>query len=283
MIPLSRILVLLLATAASSLAVLASDFPVVPVWPGIPPGSENKTGDEQVRLSGEGEHADHVVSHVHRPTLTVILPSAARATGVGIIICPGGGHRELWMDHEGYNVARWLADHGIAAFILKYRLAHEEGSTYRVEVESLADAHSAVRLVRARAAEWHVDPARVGIMGFSAGGDLAALAAARPTDASARVAFQALIYPGDAAAIEPVKSAPPAFLACGDADTVTPPDILANMYLRFHNAHVPAELHIYTGAGHGFGLRTTNHSPAGRWLDRLHDWLGERGFLATSP
>ncbi len=254
------------------------DAPVIPLYSGTAPGSENKTGDEQVRITDTGEH---VVHNIHRPTLTVYLPPPATATGAAVVVVPGGGHRELWMDHEGYNVARWLADHGIAAFILKYRLAREEGSTYRVEVESLADAQRALELVHARAAEWHVDPARVGIIGFSAGGELAALAAARSTTAANRPAFQGLLYPGHATAIVPEKNSPPAFLAGGDADNVTPPDALAQVYLRFHSAGVPAELHIYTGAGHGFGLRATNKFPAGTWLDRFRDWLGERGFLAT--
>src|SRR5664280_1042269 len=111
-----------------------------------------------MRLSPEGEH---ILSGIHHPSLTVFLPPRNGATGAAVVICPGGGHRELWMDHEGYNVARWLAEHGIAGFVLKYRLAREEGSTYKVAVHALVDVQRAVRLVRSRAAEWGVDPARV--------------------------------------------------------------------------------------------------------------------------
>src|SRR6266849_1027310 len=127
----------------------ADEATVIPIWPGDAPGSEGQTAPEKVRLSPDGEH---IVSSIHHPSLTIYLPAADKATGAAVVICPGGGHRELWMDHEGYNVARWLSGHGIAAFILKYRLAKDEGSPYQVEVHSLADAQRALRLVRSRAA-----------------------------------------------------------------------------------------------------------------------------------
>jgi acetyl esterase/lipase len=264
--------------------------PVILLWPGDAPGSEGKTAEEKVRLSPEGEH---ILSGIHRPSLTVFLPAKDKATGVAVVICPGGGHRELWMDHEGYNVARWLAAHGIAGFILKYRLAHEEGSTYQVGIHSLANAQRAVRLVRSRAAEWNVDPARVGVMGFSAGGELAALAgmhfargadgAVDPVDRQgSKPAFQALLYPGNPESIVPVRDSPPAFLACGYDDQADISEGLARVYLRFKQTGVPAELHIYTGAGHGFGLRESNHFPAGAWPERFREWLADRGFLGGS-
>jgi endo-1,4-beta-xylanase len=272
-------------------AALAADAPlVVPLWSGEAPGSEGQTAPEKVKLSPDGEH---IVSSIHRPSLTAYLPAAGQATGAGVVICPGGGHRELWMDHEGYNVARWLADHGIAAFILKYRLARDEGSTYQVSVHSLADAQRAIRLVRSRSAEWGVDPARLGIIGFSAGGELAALAAMRfagpaPRDGDAvdrldaRPSFQALIYPGSPDTILPARDSPPAFLACGYDDGAEISQGLPRVYLRFKMVNVPAELHIFTGAGHGFGLRATNQFPAGAWPDRFREWLADRGFLAAA-
>lgn len=264
----------------------AANEPVVALWPSAPGSTEVP---EKVRVTEKGEH---VISSVHQPSLTVFLPAKDQATGAAVVVCPGGGHRELWVDHEGFAVARWLADHGIAAFVLKYRLARETGSTYRVDVEALADAQRALRLVRSRATDWGIDPARLGIMGFSAGGELAALASARGTDGSAdaadpldrlssRAAFQALVYPGNSKSIQPAKDTPPAFLVCGYDDR---PDIssgLAEVYLRFKSAGVPAELHIYTGTGHGFGLRATTQ-PVGEWPVRLREWLGERGLLRTS-
>lgn len=284
----------LLLSASSVFGRLSPDnsaLPVIPLWPPeVTDAAVKAKGPEHVRVTDAGEH---VVSNIQQPSLTLVLPEPGRATGAGIVICPGGGHRELWMDHEGYTVSRWLADRGVAAFIVKYRLAREEGSTYRVDVESLADAQRALRLVRHRAAEWGVDPGRVGIAGFSAGGELAALAAAHGADGdsassdpiareSSRVAFQALIYPGNAKSIQPVKGASPAFLVCGYDDAPQFSEELPRVYLRFKQAGVPAELHLYTGVGHGFGLRSSNALPAGHWIDRLYEWLGASGFLRAS-
>ncbi|HEX2860414.1 MAG TPA: alpha/beta hydrolase [Lacunisphaera sp.] len=272
-----------------TISLAAAEPPVIPLWPGDAPGSEGRTAPEKVRVTDSGER---VISGVHQPTLTVYLPAPGTASGTAIVICPGGGHRELWTDHEGHTVARWFAERGIAAFVLKYRLAREEGSTYRVDVEALADAQRALRLVRARAAEWQVDPARLGIMGFSAGGEVAGLAsrrfdAGRPdaTDPiereSSRPAFQALIYPGRSASIEPAAGHPPAFLLCGYDDRADIAEGLAQAYLRFKQAKVPAELHILTGAGHGFGLRPSTPQPLAAWPERLREWLGERGLLSS--
>ncbi|HVU25698.1 MAG TPA: alpha/beta hydrolase [Opitutus sp.] len=266
----------------------APEPPVIPVWPGIAPGAEGRTDDEQVRFYEPGH--EHIVSQVHRPTVTVYLPAAGKATGAGLLIIPGGGHRELWMDHEGYNVGRWCADHGIAGFVLKYRLAHEPGSTYRVEVESLADAQRALRLVRSRAQEWGVDPERVGVIGFSAGGELAALVGQRfggadpnATDPvlrqSDKPAFQALVYPGNSGSIVPTKDSPPAFLLGGYGDNAQMTEGLAQIYIRFKEAGVPAELHIYSGIGHGFGIRASNHTPSAEWPERFREWLAQSGFL----
>jgi acetyl esterase/lipase len=278
-------LALLGATCIASLS--AAPAPVVLLWPAVAPGSEGKTAPEKVRITDTGEH---VVASVHQPSLTVYLPAPGRATGAGVIVMPGGGHRELWVDHEGHAVAQWLADHGIAAFVLKYRLAREEGSTYQVEVEPLQDAQRALRLVRSHGAEWNVDPDRVGVIGFSAGGELAALVSRRHdagrADAADPVerlgckpAFQGLIYPGNSGTIAPAKDSPPAFLACGYGDRADISEGLAKVYLLFKQAGVPAELHIYAGAGHGFGLRASNKSPSATWIDRFADWLADRGML----
>lgn len=260
---------------------------VIPVWPGVPPGSENKNDIERVRVT---EGGDHVVSNVHRPTLTVYLPPRDGATGAGVVVMPGGGHRELWVDHEGHAVASWLSERGVAAFVLKYRLAREAESTYSVEEHALQDAQRALRLVRGRADGWGLAPDRVGVLGFSAGGEVAALAAMRydagiagSTDAidrqSSRPAFQALIYPGRAASIQPAKDSPPAFLACGFDDRPDIAEGLANVYLLFKKAGVQTELHIFSGVGHGFGLRPRNRGPVAGWPQRFLEWLGERGFV----
>jgi endo-1,4-beta-xylanase len=262
---------------------------VVEIWPGVPSGSEGKTGAEAVRVTESGEH---VISSVHRPTLTVYLPGD-RATGAGVVVMPGGGHRELWVDHEGHAVATWLSERGVAAFVLKYRLARETESTYTVEGHALADAQRALRLVRSRRVEWRVMPDRVGVIGFSAGGELAALTALKYDDGIAgssdaierepsRPAFQALVYPGRSAAIEPTRDSPPAFLVAGFDDRPDISEGLANVYLRFKKAGVPTELHIFSGVGHGFGLRARTKGPVAGWPQRFHEWLGERGFLAPA-
>lgn len=281
------ILQALLLCAALTVPAIAAERLIVPLWSGTAPGSEGKTELEKVRISDGG---DHVVSSVHRPSLTVYLPAKAETTQAAVLVIPGGGHRELWMDHEGYNVAQWLAERGIAAFVLKYRLAREEGSSYRVEAESLHDVQRALRLIRSRAVEWRVDPARLGVIGFSAGGELAALSAARGNDGSAnasdaieresaRPAFQALIYPGNSKAILPEQNAPPAFLVCGANDRPDISEGLGQVYLRFKTVKVPVELHIYANAGHGFGIRATNRTASAAWPERFHEWMRDSGWL----
>lgn len=163
---------------ASSLRVTAAEPQVILLWPGGTLGSEGKTAEEAVRLSPGGER---VVSSVHHPSVTGYLPAKEAATGAAVIIAPGGGHRELWTDHEGHNVARWLSERGVAGFVLKYRLARERDSAYTVEGHALADTQRAIRLVRKRALEWGLNPECIGVMGFSAGGELAALAGTRYT------------------------------------------------------------------------------------------------------
>jgi endo-1,4-beta-xylanase len=278
----------LLALSLSPATVLsANQQKEIPLWPNGAPGSEGKSGTESVRVTENGER---VVSNVHQPSITPYLPPKMKATGAAIIIAPGGGHRELWTDHEGHNVARYLSARGVAAFVLKYRLAREANSTYTVDDHALADMSRAIRLVRSRAPEWNINTSRVGVMGFSAGGELAALAGMRfdggakeAADAiereSSRPDFQALIYPGSSRRFFPTKESPPVFIVCGYGDR---PDIsqgMAEVYLKFKQAGVPAELHIYASAGHGFGLRENNAKAVGKWPARFEEWLADLGFL----
>ena len=275
------VLVLVLVTCA------AAQKQTVLLWPNGAPGSEGKTGEEKVRIYENGEH---IVSGVHHPSITLYLPAKDKATGAGVVVIPGGGHRELWMDHEGYNVAQWLSDHGVAAFILKYRLANEEGSTYTIEETELKDVQHAIRLVRNHAREWGVAPDRIGVMGFSAGGELAALASTRfdagtPASAdpmereSSRPNFQALIYPGSHHDMNFSKQTPPAFLACGEDDDPRISQGVPELYLALKGAGVSAELHVYARTGHGFGLRTSNLPPVSGWIQTFLDWLGIQGML----
>ena len=260
--------------------------PVVPLWPNGAPGSEGKTGEEKVRMQG----TDQIVSGVHRPSITVYLPPKTLANGTAVVVMPGGSHRELWITHEGYRVAEWLNRRGIAAFVLKYRLAHEQGSTYTIERDELADIQRSIRLVRSRSAEWNVDPARVGIIGFSAGAELAAFAGTRYDDPvyppldeidklSAKPTFQALIYPPGSGVGRYSKDAPEAFLACGGDDNVSLG--MPDMYKAMKGAGVKVEMHIYAGVGHGFGIRDGNSPRVAGWIDRFYEWMKERGWLSV--
>ena len=267
----------------------AADVPkAIPLWPNGAPGSEGKTTPEIGKPEGP-ERNFTAITNVHNPSILPYLPAKEKATGVAVIVLPGGGHRNLAIAHEGYNVGEWLAEHGIAAFVVKYRLARESGSTYRIEVEALADTQRAIRLVRNRSREWNVNPDALGVMGFSAGGELAYMASMRmdggidssadPIDhESAKPNFQALIYPGTSAKIQPTRDSPPVFLACGNLDR---PDIsqgLAEAYLRFKQVGVPAELHIYAKTGHGFGLTPKLRPPASEWPIQFEQWVNNLGF-----
>jgi endo-1,4-beta-xylanase len=232
------------------------------------------------------------VSSIHRPSITFFLPKKTEAaTGAAIVIAPGGGHRELWIDHEGYVVAEWLRERGVAAFVLKYRLAREEGSTYTIDQHALWDIQRAIRIVRINADQLGIDPRRIGVMGFSAGGELAARAAMSQLDGdpgasdvvdrrSSRPNFQVLVYPGSSGAFTVSDRSPPVFIAAGYDDR---PDIskgMAELYLKYKDAGVPAELHLYAGAGHGFGLRATNRSASAGWPQRMVEWMTDLKLMA---
>ena len=278
------------ALFVSAIAAHAADPQWIILWPNGAPGSEGKTGDETVRTTPQGEH---VTANVHRPSIGVFLPPKEIATGAAVVIAPGGGHSELWADHEGVNAANWLAEHGVAGVVLKYRLAREKGSTYKIEGESLADMQRALRLVRSRAAEWNINPDRIGVMGFSAGGEIAALAAthfdagspdaADPIDRqSSKPAFQALVYPALPKDMPLSKDTPPAFLACGENDRKDISQGLPELYLALKKAGAVAELHVYTGVGHGFGVRSSTKGAVASWPARFLDFLEARKMLQRS-
>lgn len=285
-----RLLRVLLPLTLALGSAAAADRPVIPLWPA---GLSAREGEPE-KVAGSN------VSNIHRPTVTVYLPEPAKATGCAVIVAPGGGHARLAIQHEGYSVAQWLADHGVAAFVLKYRLAKDDATPsgaaqpYTVDREALADAQRALQLVRSRAAEWKIRPDAVGILGFSAGGEVALLTATRGRDAQpaaadplerqgARANFVALLYPGRLTRTDILigPDMPPAFLAAGYGDRQDISEGLAELYLKCKRAGVSAELHMYAGAGHGFGLRDTNRTPAGAWPARLHEWLADRKFLGT--
>jgi endo-1,4-beta-xylanase len=254
---------------------------MIPVWPGVAPGSEGKNAPERW-IEGGTPDAFHRVTDIHHPSLTIYLPPKGKSTGAAFIIAPGGGHRYLVVDLEGESVAKKLNEMGVAAFVLRSRLAHAEGSTYRVEVESLADMQQAIRVVRSRAAEWGVNPARVGVMGFSAGGHLAALAE-NNFDAVTRPDFAVLGYPGFGSANIPVaKDAPPTFLFVNDDDPLATG--VGEYYLALRKAKVSAEFHVFRRGGHGVGA-TGRNTPdfaqlgVAQWPSLLKIWLSDQGLL----
>jgi acetyl esterase/lipase len=263
----------------------------VPLWANGAPGSEGKNAPEVVTLiNTEGEHT---VTSINAPSITPYLVRGSKTPVAAVIVAPGGGHSLLSIDHEGYDVAKYLSGHGVAAFVLKYRLAKEKGSTYTVEKDALGDMQRAVRMVRSRAAEWGVDPARVGVMGFSAGGELAVMAAenfdagnagaADPIDKqSDKPAFEALMYPGGLTPeiiAKVSKEMPPAFLLCGADDRDNIAQMLPELFVAMKKAGVSAELHEYAGVGHGFGLRLSQRGAVAEWPEVLVEWMDTKGFL----
>lgn len=274
---------LTLFALTSSLASAADTPAAIPLWPKGAPGSEARAAEPE---KTEGNN----VVNVHNPSITPYIP-AKDATGTAVIICPGGGHSKLCLGHEGYALAQWFQERGIAAFVLKYRLAREKGSTYTIQDHAMADARRAIRLIRSRAAEWQVNPERLGILGFSAGGELAAFAAmkndpgqkdaADPIEQqSSRPDFQALIYPGTSGLFEAEKDMPPLFIAAGYGDRKDISEGMATLYLKYKAAGVKAEMHMYSNAGHGFGYRPdAKPSGAARWPERFTEWLTDSGLL----
>jgi acetyl esterase/lipase len=236
---------------------------VISVWPEGAPGSEGRRNEPE-KQTGAGDFER--VTNVHNPTLT--LYRAKRGGAFSVVICPGGGHRHLAVEHEGRNVAQLFEEMNVNVYVLKYRLARAENSPYSVEKHALADLQQAIRMVRQRS-----NGGKVAVMGFSAGGQLAALAAARYQDAATRPDLQILIYPGMLEGIVYPPKAPPAFLLWA-ADDPIPAGAIGSVFEPLRKAGVPVELHIYARGGHGFGIKPGGTSPAGRdWFVMFGEWL----------
>ena len=257
------------------------------LWPDGAPGSEGKTGAET--LVPPREDGLRRIATIHKPSITAHLPAKDKATGAGVLILPGGGHRYLSIDNEGHDIARWLTERGVAGLVLKYRVAREEGSPYRVEEHAVADAVRAVRVARHRAKEWGLDPERIGMLGISAGGQLVFHAATRfdsgapeakdPVEReSSRPAFQAFLYSGSPLADTDLpKEGPPAFL-CVASDDKGPAKNALELYQKLRDAGTSAELHLYAKGGHGFGMKD-RPLPVTGWILRFHEWMKDQGFL----
>jgi acetyl esterase/lipase len=259
---------------------------VIPLYPGAAPGSEDWNWRESWSISPREGYL--LISNVTRPTVSVFLPESGRATGAAVLVVPGGAFRVLAFSHEGTEVAEWLNSIGVAAFLLKYRVMRTgdaAGASKQEQAErtrqamamGVADALEAMRLVKRRAAEWGVDPQRIGILGFSAGGYIAA-SVALTEDAAARPAFAVPIYPYFPEDSPVPAAAPPLFAVHAADDRTVPAAHSLRLFQMWRQAERPAELHVYQEGGHGFGMRRQG-KPSDSWTARLQEWLAAQGIL----
>jgi acetyl esterase/lipase len=279
-------------------AAAAGNPRVLDVWPGKPPGAAGKAKPETGQVMKSGGRTIRIVTNVSRPTLTVFRPAKERHTRVAVVICPGGGYHALAWDLEGTEVADWLNSIGVTGIVLKYRVPRSADlAPDKQPLGPLQDAQRAVSLVRSKADEWGIDPKRIGLLGFSAGGHLTAAAATnfdrRAYEArdkvdrvSCRPDFAVLVYPAYlltkdnrhlAPDIRVRKDCPPMFLVHAFDDPIPVQDSLL-MGLALKQAGVPAELHIYASGGHGFGLRPSRH-PCSAWPRRCAEWMRDQRIL----
>lgn len=266
----------------------AEDPLVIHLWEKGAPGFESLRDEPEV-IKGTS------VTHVNNPSITVFPAPKDKANGAAVLIVPGGGHRQLGFGGEGVEPAKLLNDLGVTCFVLKHRLPREEGSPYSIDIHPKQDGLRAMRVIRTRAAEWNLDPKRIGIMGFSAGGEVVAMVVYSPTEgdpkaadpidkASCRADFQISIYPGPLGVPSgkiPAGS-PPAFFVVANDDTSHVKPVLDQL-AQYEEAKLPVEVHLYARGGHGFGMGgRSKFASIGGWTKRLTEWLGDSGFL-TKP
>lgn len=262
------------------------------LWPAGSPTLQG-TNEKEITSPPDAQPGQRInsIKNVHNPSLEVHLAPADKANGTAIIVAPGGGHSQLVWGSEGTDIAKWLNGLGISAFVLKYRLAQTPNYHYTVEGEALQDTQRSIRIVRARAKEWGVNPEHVGFLGFSAGGALAALADIRfdrgkpgATDPieqqSCRPDFVGLVYAGWAPMdITAPKDAAPAFLTSAGTDDQFHARETVDFFNSLFKVNVPADLFIYGHGGHGGGISPRKGIPFGTWHVRFHEWLADLGML----
>ena len=279
----------------------------LPIWPGVAPDAHPVDGPEVVgtvvdpagnpRLVGGKPWL--YVDNVSQPTMTVYSPQG-RNMGAAVVVFPGGGYDILAIDLEGTEVCDWLTSKGITCVLLKYRVPCAKVGPYRDCPTALEDAQRTVGLVRFHAAQWHIDPRRIGVLGFSAGGHMVAALSTHfgqrrypPVDAadeeSCRPDFAVALYPGHLAVpekgfalnpdIQVTSQTPPTFLVHASDDPVDPVENSLVYYSALREAGVPVEIHLYMKGGHAFGLRPTD-SPITRWPQLVEAWLATVGMIS---
>ena len=287
------------AVALGCATAAAADKPaVLDVWPGKPPGDAADVGPEKATADKKDPNVIQSITNVSHPTLTVYRPAKDKDTGAVVVIAPGGGYTNLAWAKEGVEPAEWLNSIGVTGVVLKYRVPRRpDNPKGEPPVQALMDAQRSISLVRSKAKEWGIDPNRIGMLGFSAGGHLTAWAATNfdkrayePIDdvdkVGCRPDFGVCIYPGgviarDSDSLSPEirvsKETPPMFLAHAGDDKGRAENSV-ELYLALKKAGVPAELHVYESGGHGFGLRPSD-KPCSTWPQRCADWMKDQGLL----
>lgn len=286
-----RSLSVLALTLAITLTARGADPVVVKLWPGKAPGEAKDIGPEGLQPDKKGDGIKRL-EKVSDPTISVYPAPKDKATGAAVLVAPGGGYTILAIEHEGTQVCEWLNSIGVTAVLLKYRVPKRPGQAPE-NLAAVQDAQRAMSVVRSRAAEWGVDPNRLGMLGFSAGGSLTAWTCCHdkreydPIDAadkqSFRPTFAVLVYPGGVVdkggALKPefqvTKETPPMCFVHASNDSS---ENSVQLYAALKKANVPAELHLYADGGHGFGMRKGPH-PVATWPDRVAEWMQARGYL----
>ncbi len=300
-------LLMCVALSASSQGIAADQPLVVELWPGKPADDHADTiGEEKfIQLMVNGKPYEVAgkptkwKTNVTKPTLTVYRPAADKNSGTAMLICPGGGYHNLGWDVEGEEIAEWLNSLGMTGIILKYRCPRRPGDEKGVPpIGPLKDAQRAVSLVRSKANDWGIDPQRIGMIGFSAGGHLVGATATNfekrsyePIDAvdaiSCRPDFAVPVYSGyfkhkEVGGLSPTvqtpANAPPILFVHASDDSISDVEHSVTFYLALKRAGIHSDLHVYASGGHGFGVRPTNATCA-VWKDACVDWLRNRGFL----
>jgi acetyl esterase/lipase len=287
----------MLATSLTLVA-HADEPPVIKLWPGKAPGEAKDIGPEKLIVPKAGESGVRRVTDVSEPTLTIYSPPKGKNTGAAVVVAPGGGYSILAVEHEGTQVCEWLNSLGVTAALLKYRVP-KRPMQMPENLAALQDAQRAISLVRSKQTELGIDPGKVGMLGFSAGGNLTAwtcLAGKRyydPIDKidelSCEPNFGLLIYPAYLAdkggGLKPEyvvrKDSPPMFFVHASDDPISSENSIA-LYSALKKNNVPAELHLYASGGHGFGMNKTKH-PVASWPDRAAEWMKARGILSPKP